>query len=71
MSIQDRSTNLMGERYKRKANQHWEMAGLARQDNDMRDAEKHTKMARMYSEGLPEEDIKAWEKQFNEQSKTT
>jgi hypothetical protein len=30
----------------RKADQHWDMAGLARQDGDMVDAERHTKLAR-------------------------
>lgn len=35
----------------RKENQHWEMVGLARQDNDMKDAEKHTKLARLYQTG--------------------
>jgi hypothetical protein len=30
----------------RKANQEWEMAGLARQDGDYKDAEKRTEAAR-------------------------
>jgi hypothetical protein len=34
----------------RKANQHWEMAGLARQDGDTKDAERHTKLAREWDE---------------------
>ncbi len=34
------------EEFIRKANQHWEMAGLARMDGDLKDAEKHTKLAR-------------------------
>lgn len=32
----------------RKSDQHWEMAGLARQDNDMKDAEKQTEQARLW-----------------------
>jgi hypothetical protein len=36
---------------RRKEEQHWEMAGLARQDGDMKDADKHTKLARMYQQG--------------------
>jgi hypothetical protein len=32
----------------RKADQHWEMAGLARQDGDAKDADKHSAMAREY-----------------------
>lgn len=34
----------------RKADQHWEMAGLARQDGDKADAERHTKLARKFEE---------------------
>jgi hypothetical protein len=37
-------------RYRRKADQHWEMAGLARQDGDMVDAERHTAEARRYEQ---------------------
>jgi hypothetical protein len=33
-----------------KADQHWEMAGLARQDNDMKDAERHTQLAREFEQ---------------------
>jgi hypothetical protein len=36
--------------YRMKADQHWEMAGLARQDNDHVDAEHHTKKAREYEQ---------------------
>jgi hypothetical protein len=32
----------------RKSDQHWDMAGLARQDRDMKDAERHTAIAREY-----------------------
>lgn len=32
----------------RKANQHWEMAGLARQDRDFKDANRHTEAARKW-----------------------
>lgn len=31
--------------YRRKADQHWEMAGCARRDNDDADAQRHTKLA--------------------------
>lgn len=33
---------------KRKANQHWELAGLARQDGDYADEKRHTDLARMW-----------------------
>jgi hypothetical protein len=33
-----------------KANQHWEMAGLARADGDKVDAEKHTSEARRWEQ---------------------
>lgn len=36
--------------YLRKANQHWEMAGLARADGDHKDAERHTKLAREHDQ---------------------
>lgn len=36
----------------RKAKQHWEMAGLARKDGDMKDAENHTAMAKEYDKML-------------------
>lgn len=36
------------EKLRRKADQHWEMAGLARQDGDSKDEERHTKLAREY-----------------------
>lgn len=42
--------NYNKEYYIRKANQHWEMAGLARQDRDYEDAERHTKLAREYEQ---------------------
>lgn len=42
------------ERLRRKANQHWDMAGLARQDGDTKDAERHTKLARDYERKLGE-----------------
>lgn len=34
----------------RKAEQHWEMAGLARQDNDPDDAARHTTKARLWDQ---------------------
>jgi hypothetical protein len=37
-------------RCRRKADQHWDMAGLARQDGDKKDAERHTKLAREWEE---------------------
>jgi hypothetical protein len=33
---------------RRKADQHWEMAGLARQDGDTADADRHTRDARLW-----------------------
>lgn len=39
---------------RRKADQHWEMAGLARQDNDQADAERHTLEARRLEKALGE-----------------
>lgn len=36
------------QRCMRKANQHWDMAGLARQDRDTADAQRHTDLARDY-----------------------
>lgn len=35
---------------RRKANQHWELAGLARQDRDFIDMENHTRLARLWEE---------------------
>jgi hypothetical protein len=40
------------EKLRRKANQHWEMAGLARQDNDKVDADRHTAIARLYEQEI-------------------
>ncbi len=42
-------------RNRRKADQHWDMAGLARQDGDMADAERHTKLAREFEAAWREE----------------
>lgn len=39
---------------RRKADQHWEMAGLARQDGDHKDAARHTEEARKYEQLLRE-----------------
>jgi hypothetical protein len=39
-------------RLRRKADQHWDMAGLARQDGDLRDAERHTAWARAYEQQI-------------------
>lgn len=35
---------------RRKADQHWEMAGLARQDGDGADAARHTRLAQAWEE---------------------
>lgn len=42
------------ERLKRKRDQEWEMAGLARQDRDEAAAKKHTENARDYSRQIAE-----------------
>jgi hypothetical protein len=42
------------ERLRRKANQEWEMAGLARQDGDTKAATQHTLSARWYERQLSE-----------------
>jgi hypothetical protein len=39
---------------RRKANQHWEMAGLARQDNDQADSKRHTDLARLWDQRAAE-----------------
>ena len=38
----------MTDRWSRKADQEWELAGLARQDRDMVAAKRHTERARAY-----------------------
>jgi hypothetical protein len=38
------------EQCKWNANQHWEMAGLARQDGDTADADRHTRDARLWDQ---------------------
>lgn len=40
------------DRLRRKADQEWDMAGLARQDGDARAAERHTAAARDYERQL-------------------
>jgi hypothetical protein len=40
------------ERLRRKRDQHWEMAGLARQDGDTVDAARHTAKAREYEKRI-------------------
>lgn len=37
------------EYFRIKANQHWEMAGLARQDGDKQDEIRHTELAREFA----------------------
>lgn len=39
---------------RRKAEQHYEMAGLARQDRDHKDAERHLKLAKEYDRQIRE-----------------
>lgn len=36
--------------YRRKADQYWDMAGLARQDGDIKDADLHARLAREFEE---------------------
>lgn len=36
----------------RRRDQHWEMAGLARQDGDLKDAEIHNVQARAYTQEI-------------------
>jgi hypothetical protein len=36
----------------RRRDQHWEMAGLARKDGDLKDAEVHNVQARMYTQEI-------------------
>lgn len=45
--------------YRMKADQEWDMAGLARQDRDMTDAQRHTDNAREYE--------KMWRDKMKEQ----
>jgi hypothetical protein len=40
------------DRLRRKRDQAWEMAGLARQDGDMADAQRQTEAARQYTEQI-------------------
>lgn len=57
MTIRDRgypSGDATADRLRRKANQEWDMAGLARQDGDLKDAERHTNLARDYERQLRE-----------------
>lgn len=42
------------EKLRRKADQHWEMAGMARQDNDLSDAARHTTLAKLYDQRAKE-----------------
>lgn len=48
----DSKENMSEDELKRKANQAWEMAGLARQDRDYKDADCKTKEAKEYEEEL-------------------
>ena len=40
---------------RRKADQHWDLAGMARRDGDKADEERHTKLAREYGQKFREE----------------
>lgn len=40
-----KTAHLTDEYLRRKADQHWDMAGLARKDHDPKDAARHTKSA--------------------------
>lgn len=42
------------EKLRRKIDQEWEMASLARQDNDQTDFERHTSLAHLYEKTLIE-----------------
>jgi hypothetical protein len=44
----------MEKRLRRKADQQWELAGLARQDGDMKASDEHTAKAREYDRQLGE-----------------
>lgn len=50
MSKQPEYFNWSVDKLRRKANQEWELAGLARQDGDKADAAKHTELARLYDQ---------------------
>lgn len=43
-------------KFARKADQEWEMAGLARQDGDTADEKRHTELAREYERLAREEE---------------
>ena len=45
---------MMREELRRKADQHYEMAGLARQDGDAADAARHLKLAKEYDAKVKE-----------------
>jgi hypothetical protein len=38
----------------KKGDKHWELAGLARQDGDSKDEERHTKLARLWDQRAKE-----------------
>jgi hypothetical protein len=48
------SGNPERDRLRRKADQHWDMAGLARQDRDAADEKRHTELAKDYERQLAE-----------------
>lgn len=58
MAIKNKPTRLTGtpdyDRLRRKADQEWDMAGLARQDRDTADEERHTAKAREYENQIKE-----------------
>jgi hypothetical protein len=52
VAVRDNRQALYGERARRKEDQEWEMAGLARRDGDMKAAERHTERARLWAQGI-------------------
>lgn len=48
----DKMRDPIVDRLRRKSSQHWDMAGLARQDGDKADEERHTKLARQFDQEL-------------------
>jgi hypothetical protein len=51
-TFEERLEDMTEEKLRRKANQHWNMAGLARQDSDLKDAQRHTELARRFEAEL-------------------
>jgi hypothetical protein len=49
-NIRHPNSNEVSDRFRRKADQEWDMAGLARQDGDRKAEEDHTRKAREYEQ---------------------